>query len=84
MPRCTVLLPPDTVRCGCRPTVSRRAATSSSAKSMSLVVHRAKEDSATITLQWFDRSGNPGRDSVTRMLEGYADMPADRRRRSGW
>ncbi len=71
MPRCTVLLPPDTVR-----TVAGNGFTAQPQRQREEHVTDcawAKGDSATITLQWFDRAAIQS-SSVTRTLEGYADM----------
>jgi len=71
MPRCTVLLPPDTVRA-----VAGNGFTAQPQRQREEHVTDcawAKGDSATITLQWFDRSAIQS-SSVTRTLEGYADM----------
>jgi len=71
MPRCTVLLPPDTVRAVAgngfvaQPQRQREEHVTDCAWS--------KADSASITLQWFDRAAIQS-SSVTRTLEGYADM----------
>jgi len=71
MPRCTVLLPPDTVRA-----VAGNGFTAQPQRQREEHVTDcawAKGDSATITLQWFDRAAIQS-SSVTRTLEGYADM----------
>ncbi len=71
MPRCTVLLAPDTVRA----IAGNGFAAQAQRQRDEHVTDCAwvKGDTATITLQWFDRAAIQS-SSVTRTLEGYADM----------
>ena len=71
MPRCTVLLPPDTV-CA---VAGNGFVAQPQRQREEHITDRAwsKADSASITLQWFDRAAIQS-SSVTRTLEGYADM----------